>query len=60
MYIQRGILDRRDMPNAKRQLGVAAWGRFLKRGSGASPSREPIVSPLSYPNVLGNVIFCFF
>lgn len=48
------------MPNAKRQLGVAAWGRFLKRGSGASPSREPIVNPLVYPNVLGNFIIFIF
>ncbi|KAI1718759.1 protein kinase domain-containing protein [Ditylenchus destructor] len=40
--------ERKEVTNAKKQLGVAAWGRFLKRGSGASPTRDPIISPLTF------------
>uniref|UniRef100_A0A915ER79 Protein kinase domain-containing protein n=1 Tax=Ditylenchus dipsaci TaxID=166011 RepID=A0A915ER79_9BILA len=43
------VKERKEMTNAKKQLGVAAWGRFLKRGGGnTSPTREPITSPLNY------------
>uniref|UniRef100_A0A914C355 protein kinase C n=1 Tax=Acrobeloides nanus TaxID=290746 RepID=A0A914C355_9BILA len=42
------VKERRDMITAKKQLGVAAWGRILKSGGGHSPSREPITSPLTY------------
>ncbi|KAI1730439.1 protein kinase domain-containing protein [Ditylenchus destructor] len=40
--------ERKEVTNAKKQLGVAAWGRFLKRGGGASPTREPTISPLTF------------
>uniref|UniRef100_A0AC34Q3D6 Protein kinase C n=1 Tax=Panagrolaimus sp. JU765 TaxID=591449 RepID=A0AC34Q3D6_9BILA len=39
------VKERRDMTAAKKQMGVAAWGRVLKNGSSSSPT-EPITSPV--------------
>ena len=40
------VKERKEMTAAKKQMGVAAWGRVLKNGGGSnSPTREPITSP---------------
>uniref|UniRef100_A0AC34GE66 Protein kinase domain-containing protein n=1 Tax=Panagrolaimus sp. ES5 TaxID=591445 RepID=A0AC34GE66_9BILA len=48
------VKERRGIDTAKKQMGVAAWGRVLKNGGGSnSPTREPITSPVglqSYSN----------
>ena len=40
------VKERKGMDTAKRQMGVAAWGRVLKNGGSNSPTREPITSPV--------------
>jgi serine/threonine protein kinase len=41
------VKERRGIDTAKKQMGVAAWGRVLKNGGGSnSPTREPITSPI--------------
>ncbi|KAE9551371.1 hypothetical protein FO519_005425 [Halicephalobus sp. NKZ332] len=40
------VKERKEMTAAKKQMGVAAWGRVLKNGGSNSPTREPITSPV--------------